>query len=331
MDPASECLDFNAPDLIPIDIDSTPITAEVGMTFDFPEWAVKNQGTTDGNAENADLRHGFYLCPRWVAAEATGDAQLDLSPCTPFADFASTMNNTLPPGGTDPIASTTLTVAETIEPGLYDVVVYVDDLFQVSEFNEVNNYDTVPITVIGELLDNGSFATPMIMETRGWELFGNSTEGLDWTSEWVDCGGCNIDSLLELQRNGLIVNGADGGQYAELDSDFGGAAAGSQTNLRLYKNFDTCEGVTYSFSYSWAQRTSDDRMQVSWGGLVLETVGSDTTDIGEWKKETWELPGDGTTRRLEFEETGPANSLGMFLDAVTLVGPLCPQPEVPAK
>ena len=322
LDPDSECVEFNAPDLVPIDVDPTPIKAEVGLTFDFPAWTVRNQGTTDGNAENADLRHGFYLCPRSVVADATDDQQLDVSSCTEFAEFASTMDNTLPPDGEDPISATTIIVPAETMPGLYDVVVYVDNLFQVSEFNEVNNYAAVPITVIGELLKNGGFETPAITNTTGWQLYPKGTAGLDWTFEWVGCD-CAIDPLLELQRNGLVVPGADGGQYAELDSDFGGTAPGQKTNLRLYKDFDTCEGVTYDLAYSWAQRTTSDRMQVSWGDTPVAT--HEGAAINTWFPETASLTGDGTTKRLEFVELGPANSLGMFLDSVSLVGPLCPK------
>ena len=67
-------------------------------------------------------------------------------------------------------------------------------------------------------------------------------------------------------------------------------------------------------------------MTVSWDGFVFATHGAGAPTL-QWNVESWELDGDGSTIRLEFVETGPADSLGMLLDAVSLIGPLCPNVE----
>jgi hypothetical protein len=324
-DPGADCVDFNAPDLVPTAVATTTIPATlVGTNFTFLEWTLLNQGTTDGNAENDVLRHGFYLCPTEVVENAPVDSTLDLSLCAQFADFVTTENNTLPPGGEDPIDATLLTVPDGTLPGLYDVVLYVDDLFQVSEFIEVNNYAAVPITVVAELLENGGFETPVITISSGWQLYPNGTQGLDWSLEWLVCGAeCEVAPVLELQTNGLVVPAREGVQYAELDSH---GAPGNQASLRIYRDFDTCDGAVYTLSYSWAKRNAPDEMTVSWGEVELDTHGSGAA-IKEWNDEGRQLIGDGTTMRLEFVEVGPPDTLGMLLDAVSLVGPLCPQEE----
>ena len=221
LDPLSECFEFNAPDLVPIDVDPTEILPTlVGESFDFPSWTLLNQGTTDGNAENDDLRHGFYLCPRWVVADAPEDLTLDLSPCTQFIDEGEilfTTDNSLPPAGEDDFDATTLNIPEGTLPGLYDVVLYVDDLFQVSEFIEVNNYASVPIIVIDELLENGGFETPDVA-AGAWALFENGTDGLDWSFEWVNCGGCETDPTARdsEQRRGDHHTGRRSGRRTRL-------------------------------------------------------------------------------------------------------------------
>ncbi len=233
---------------------------------------------------------------------------------------------TIAVGGNSTFTAKALTIPGDLQGGFYNLILYVDDLEEVSEFNEINNklIAVVPITVLSELLENGSFELPPV--SSGWALFTNAQVPL-WTFDWVACGEtCPAQALLEIQTSGVVVTAQDGHQYVELDSDFGGEP-GNQANLRLYRDFATCEGASYTLKYSWAKRTDADRMTVSWGGVEQATHG-DATPIKVWYDETRQLEGDGTTLRLEFEEVGPADSLGMLLDAVSLVGPLCPPEEV---
>jgi hypothetical protein len=334
-DPAAAalCFDYYAPDLVPElrePENNTDLQATAGGTLQFPigGFDVVNQGTADATAENRPLRHGFYL-----TTDPTVEFDSDGIPTNAYrlgGAVSGPPGTTIPVGGRsefdDPVM---LTFPLNLTAGEYNLILYVDDYEEVSEFDEVNNKLTtvVPITVVTpvELLGNGSFEQPHL--PSGWALFANGEVPGGWSFEWTACGDdCPVDPLLEIQTSGVAVAARDGSQYAELDSD---GAPDRKANLRLYQDIDTCEGATYTLHYSWAKRTSDDLLDVSWGGDLKATNGDDAA-IKQWHDETLQLLGDGTTLQLEFEEVGPPDTLGMLLDAVSLVGPECP-PEVIGK
>ena len=227
-------------------------------------WDLINQGTAAATAENRDLRHGFYL-----TQDATVEFDGDGNPTN--ATLLGTQasggpGTTLEAGASSFFPALELTIPGDLTGGEYDLILYVDDYEEVSEFDEVNNKLTtvVPITVVSDLFENGSFDAPEVTADRGWDLFTNG-QVPNWNFAWTTCGEtCPPEPLLELQTNGLIVAGRDGGQYAELDSDFG-SAPGNQANLRLYRDVHTCEGASYTLSYSWAKLLSNDLMTVRWG------------------------------------------------------------------
>ncbi len=322
-DPAATCYYSNAPDLVATGADLTPLVVAPGGAFAFPVggWTLLNQGTSAANAENRELRHGFYLSTDNTVRLSPDDLPLDGDRSIGFQTSAAT---SLEPGGQETFAAADLTMPADIAPGDYFLVLYVDDLREVSESDEFNNARTVvvPVTVVGgELLENGSFEQPTVPAGSSWYLFGTVP---GWSFEWYDCDGCDVAPLLELQTASALagIDPYEGDQYAELDSDWG--AGGNPASLRLYRDFDTCDGATYTLSYAWAKRTSDDEMEVLWGDSVVADHGPEMNTLS-WNHETMSLQGNGGTIRLEFRETGPPDSYGMLLDAVNLTGQQCPQ------
>ncbi len=149
---ASECFKFFAPDLIPIGVDASPIIVDAGGSVTFPEggWTLRNQGTADATAENRPLRHGFYL-----SADNLVDFNDDGDPIN--GDILLHTESSGGPGTTIPsntdvtpaFGASTFVIPETVAEGSYNLILYVDDLEEVSELDEVNNkvLVRVPITI----------------------------------------------------------------------------------------------------------------------------------------------------------------------------------------
>ncbi len=187
---------------------------------------------------------------------------------------------------------------------------------------------------------NGGMETPQVSPSGpGWDVFADVP---GWTIEWAPgqpttFGGFTRPAapLLELLlgNQGIGVPAQEGAQFAELDSDWFGpnsGQGGEPANVRIYQDLPTCPGATYTLSYAWRKRTGDDRLAVGWDVLVAggTTVihGGAGEATGLWFAESVARVATGYSTRLQFEEVGPANSLGTFLDAVSVVGPACTPP-----
>lgn len=192
-----------------------------------------------------------------------------------------------------------------------------------------------PATANTNLVANGDFETPIVTAGAGWDIFATGTTGLGWTVQWLDASPCPASTpgstapQLELHNGVNNWAPAEGDQHAELDTDCDGPTGASGTEytpVRIYQDLPTCAGGTYEIKYSWSPRPGhpDNGLTVEWGG---ETIGTHSGTGGSntaWTPVTQTKTASGTTTRLEFEETGAtADSLGMFLDAVSVVETLC--------
>ena len=148
---ASECFKFFAPDLIPIGVDNSPIIAEAGgpVTFPVGGWTLRNQGTADATAENRALRHGFYL-----SADEAVDLDINGNPTNGdvllHTETSGGPGTTIPQNSDAPaFGASMFDIPVTVPEGDYNLVLYVDDLEEVSELDEVNNkvLARVPITI----------------------------------------------------------------------------------------------------------------------------------------------------------------------------------------
>lgn len=188
---------------------------------------------------------------------------------------------------------------------------------------------------------NGGFETPEVDTAQQWDIFDSIAGG--WTVEWRDAG---TDTFGEQNRpevahlelhEGVLGDAFEGDQYAELDTDWGGPAdsgTGEPASVRIYQDIPTTPGVTYELSFAFAPRpstpSSDNHLEVRWGGDVVHDTGTVVGPAGpiNWSVVNVEVLATTTTTRLEFTDLGESNSLGTFLDDVSLVGLRCELPQI---
>lgn len=178
---------------------------------------------------------------------------------------------------------------------------------------------------------NGGFETPEVEASAGWDIFNSGTAGLGWTVQWAGGSGQPAPPRLELQEDGVFANwqAHDGDQWAELDTDWDGPSGsleGEEASVSIHQSINTCPGRTYKVTFWYAPRPgwADNRIKVYWD---LAQVGSEIVadGTGDADNTAWtqvELPGlaasAGVTTLLAFVETGTPDSLGMFLDDVSV-------------
>jgi len=170
-----------------------------------------------------------------------------------------------------------------------------------------------------ERVVNGSFETPTI---GGVGLF-TSDEVPGWSIEWVYDG---TPGLLEIQRTGILVNAAaDGDQYAEMDTHNGP----NGSNVSIYQDIPTCPGGQYSISYAWRPRPTNEsscKLEVYWDGNLIATHESGPSE--SWYLENINMEASVSNAQLKFKEIGNGDTLGTFLDDVSVVENYCPIIEV---
>lgn len=177
-----------------------------------------------------------------------------------------------------------------------------------------------PVTASPDnLVVNGDFEYPVVTASQKWDIYDSGTAGLGWTVEWAGAySGAPSIAKLELHR-GVLGPANTGFQYAELDTDWG-YANNEQASVKIYQDIETCVGGEYTLSYAWSPRPrhNNNGLKVYWGGILENTHSGSGSSNPVWHIETIEnLTGNGLTR-LEFIETANPDSLGMFLDSVSL-------------
>jgi hypothetical protein len=167
---------------------------------------------------------------------------------------------------------------------------------------------------------NGGFEYPVVVSSSAWDVYPSGTSGLGWTVEWMGSyAGAPATANLELQKSGAVGFAPDeGSQYAELDSDWNSASDTEAASIKIYQDINTCPGEKYEVSFAYSPRAGTvSTMEVYWNGSKIDdysgsTQGWQTVTIGDLASSA------GTATVLEFRETGTANSLGMFLDDVSV-------------
>ena len=143
-------------------------------------------------------------------------------------------------------------------------------------------------------------------------------------------------SLLGARASNSIaaVNGwlpAEGQQYIELDSDIdgpGGPLHGEAASSAVYQDLPTVVGLVYELTFAFSPRpgVADNALDISWGGApvdVLTANGSGRSNT-VWQYHTYQLTATSDSTRLEFGDASASDSLGTFLDDVSVV--VVPEP-----
>jgi len=146
---------------------------------------------------------------------------------------------------------------------------------------------------------NGSFETPQI---GGWHVY-KTIQG------WKTSSGRGIEV-----QHGVAGAPQDGKQLVELDS---------YDSSAMYQNVTTQAGKAYRLTFHFSARpgtkAGDNKLQVSWGGRVIANLdagagGSQTA----WEKYSYAVGACENATRLEFQDVGISNSLGTYIDNVSV-------------
>ena len=181
------------------------------------------------------------------------------------------------------------------------------------------------------LIQNGSFETPVVTDTHHWDIYDSGFPGLGWTVEWMNAHGpfngfAQPDpAKLEIQAGVDSWPAADGSQYAELDSDWNGPSSGvtlnlEPANIRIYQDIATIPGDVYQVHFSHSPRphrvAATNDLKFFWDNTEQGDFSADGGDAPSWTEETYQFTATQSVTRIAFTENGTEDSLGSFLDAV---------------
>lgn len=175
-----------------------------------------------------------------------------------------------------------------------------------------------------ELLKNGGFESPAI-STTDWDIVPSGTTGLEWLISWINPTGAPTIANAEFHKN---VNGwlpASGAQYAELDSDWNGHAAGPNGEagaVTMAQTVATIPGKTYTFSFKFSPRpdqgAAENKVEALANGTVIGTTaavaGNGTNTNWKTYSFSYVATGNTTTFALRDAAGNPNNSVGSFVD-----------------
>lgn len=171
------------------------------------------------------------------------------------------------------------------------------------------------VCIPGNLIVNGSFEEPAL--GGDWDVY--SEDETLWNISWVNpYDGQPEDALLEFQNH--LVTAQDGEQYAELDSDWG-FASGEPAGVTISQTLATVPGIDYEVSfYTHARPGTVDADNTL--DLVISLGDSEETmsvqAVSEWTRHSYVFTAVSTETEVAFSYTGTENSLGMFLDNVSV-------------
>ncbi|WP_282607367.1 PEP-CTERM sorting domain-containing protein [Pelagibius sp. Alg239-R121] len=162
-----------------------------------------------------------------------------------------------------------------------------------------------------------NFETPV--NNMNWQVYQQISGG-----EWTATQGTGI----EIQTSGVVVQAHSGNQYIELDSDIsrGGSGNPALSNSAMTRNLTGLEPGNYLLEYFYQPRTgsqNDNTIGVYFDGGELFSNLLDTADgagANGWIKRSvsFFVGEDNATRRLSFRAEGTENTLGGFIDTVSL-------------
>jgi hypothetical protein len=130
---------------------------------------------------------------------------------------------------------------------------------------------------------------------------------------------------VELQHNVQGWVPAEGSQYAELDTDWdgpGGSINGEPATVKIYQDIRTIPGDTYTISFYFSPRPDTDAsnniLEVKAGSNVIATISAPGSSSLNWTLYTYNFTATNNVTRLQFADLGTPDSLGVFLDGVSL-------------
>lgn len=186
------------------------------------------------------------------------------------------------------------------------------------------------------MINNGSFENPTVSTPEKWNIYPSNSSGLGWFVEWyssaTNYGGHTrpVTPLLELHRGVNGWNASSGSQYAELDTDWDGPTGtlnNEPASVSVFQNLPTIAGYEYQITYDFSPRpntnSSNNILQIMLNGNVLDTHTASGGGNTTWETKTNNFVADSTLTKLQFTDKGTPESMGTFLDnvSVTCLGP----------
>lgn len=156
-----------------------------------------------------------------------------------------------------------------------------------------------------DLIVNGSFEKSPL--NHAWAVY-QTIEGWSTTS----------GSGIEVQDN---VAGASylGSQHVELDS---------HSNSAMEQLVDTVIGMQYTLGFAYSPRPdvemASNFIEVYWNNMLQGIMSGTTPSKTSWSVHSYTLNGIGDATSLRFAASGTSDSLGGYLDAVSLTPVLNP-------
>ncbi len=176
------------------------------------------------------------------------------------------------------------------------------------------------------LLENGSFEEEIVTNDTLWQKFASVT---GWIVQKVSDDSA---TTLELHRDWMSNEAADGEQYAELDGD---------QPVRIIQSVATIPGAIYELKWAFAPRQdtaeAENELGVEIDGVQVETTGPSAgigeLDVEDWTLDSYEFEAGGEITEISFLDLGPESiesgpDVGTFLDDAQLCLVREPEPEM---
>ncbi|MCA9365443.1 DUF642 domain-containing protein [Candidatus Kaiserbacteria bacterium] len=179
------------------------------------------------------------------------------------------------------------------------------------------------------LIANGGFEKPEVTNDAGWDIFDLFNHpAMAWTVKWLNIQPQTPDdAYLELHAGVNDWSPYEGEQYAELDSDWQGPGFNGNENasVMISQTIDTIPGEEYTLSWAFSPRPgkafSENKLEVFVDGN--EEVTNQESGIGlsdtNWTTDSYSFTATDNTTEIAFQDAGDGNSVGTFLDNVSLV------------
>ncbi len=182
-----------------------------------------------------------------------------------------------------------------------------------------------------QLLTNGGFEYPVVNNSAEWDIYPSGTSGLGWSAAWVPGPNTYQNETrpdvanVELQHdvNGWLAK--QGEQYAELDSDWYGpndSVSGEPANSIISQTVPTALNGSYHLTFAFSPRpgspASTNTLQVYFGGQLVANITANGTNQTDWTTYGYNLVANSSNTTLSFVANGTSDSLGTFLDNVSL-------------
>ncbi|MDH3431249.1 MAG: PEP-CTERM sorting domain-containing protein [Gammaproteobacteria bacterium] len=162
----------------------------------------------------------------------------------------------------------------------------------------------LPMAANADLIVNGGFEDPDI-STGSFAIFGGGIPG------WYVTTGDGI----EIQDN-VAGSPYEGGQLVELDAT---------RNSGMAQNVGTSSGGLYELVFAFSARPGvselSNGIDIFWDGLLLDSITASGAGLSDtsWTIYSFLVTASTDLTVLEFRATGISDSLGGYLDGVSLV------------